>query len=113
MTVSEVTKFDPSAFLANSRMGRELVSLKAKQTFFTQGNQADCILYLQTGRAKPTVVSERGKEATITLLGPGDFIGEESIASVPGLRLATAAAITACTALRIGRDEMIRVIWRR
>jgi len=44
------------------------------------------------------------------MIAPGDFIGEESIASVPGLRLATATAVTACTALRIGRDEMIRVM---
>jgi CRP-like cAMP-binding protein len=44
------------------------------------------------------------------MIAPGEFIGEESIASVPGLRLATATAVTACTALRIGRDEMIRVM---
>ena len=55
----------------------------------------------RAGRAKLTVLSERGKEATISLIAPGEFIGEESIASVPGLRLATAAAVTACTALRI------------
>jgi CRP-like cAMP-binding protein len=108
MIVSE--DFDPVAFLANSGLGRTLVSLKAKDPLFSQGDPADCVFYLQTGRAKLTVVSESGKEATITLLVPGDFIGEESIASVPGLRLASATAITACTALRIGRDEMIRVM---
>jgi CRP/FNR family cyclic AMP-dependent transcriptional regulator len=51
-----------------------------------------------------------GKEATIALLGPGDFLGEESVAAVAGLRLATATAMTACTALKIERKEMIRVI---
>ena len=56
------------------------------------------------------MVSERGKEATITLLSAGDFIGEESIAGAVGLRLATATAITACTALKIERAEMIRVM---
>jgi CRP-like cAMP-binding protein len=110
MTVSEDSKFDLAAFLANAGLGRKLISLKAKEAFFSQGNAADCVFYLQTGRAKLTVVSERGKEATISLLSPGDFIGEESIAGVPGLRLATATAVTACTALRIGRDEMIRVM---
>ena len=110
MTESEDSEFDPAAFLANSGLGRKLVSLKAKEAFFSQGNAADCVFYLQTGRAKLTVVSERGKEATITLLSPGDFIGEESIASVPGLRLATATATTACAALWIERDEMIRVM---
>jgi CRP-like cAMP-binding protein len=103
-------KFDPAIFLANSGLGRKLVSLKAKEAFFTQGSPADCVFYLQTGQAKLTVVSERGKEATITLLTSGDFVGEESIAAIPGLRMATATAVTACTALRIGRDEMIRVM---
>jgi CRP/FNR family transcriptional regulator, cyclic AMP receptor protein len=105
-----VLKFDITSFLASAGLGRKLVSLKAKDAFFGQGDPADCVFYLQTGRAKLTVVSERGKEATITLLDQGDFIGEEAIASVPGLRLATATAITACTALKIGRDEMIRVM---
>src|ERR1017187_6039597 len=110
MTVVTDSKFDITAFLSSAGLGRRSVRLSAKQAFFSQGNPADCVFYLQTGRAKLTVVSEIGKEATITLLGPGDFIGEESIASVPGLRLATATAITACTALKIDRDEMIRVM---
>jgi CRP-like cAMP-binding protein len=57
-----------------------------------------------------TVVSVAGKQATVTLLAADDFVGEESVAGVVGLRLATATAITACTALRIERKEMIRVI---
>jgi CRP-like cAMP-binding protein len=105
-----LAKFDPAAFLANAGLGRKLIRLKAKQVFFSQGNAADCVFYLQTGRVKLTVVSERGKEATITLLGAGDFVGEESIAGVPGLRMVTATAITACSALRIERDEMVRVM---
>jgi CRP-like cAMP-binding protein len=37
-------------------------------------------------------------------------VGEGALAAVPGLRLSTATAITACTALRISREEMIRVM---
>ena len=102
--------FDAAAFLATSGVGRRIVQMKAKQTFFVQGNPADSIFYLQKGRAKLTVVSKNGKEATITLLNVGDFIGEESIAGVAGLRMATATAITDCTALKIERDEMQRVM---
>jgi len=109
-TVNPIQKFDPAIFLANAGLGRKLLILKAKETFFTQGTPADSVFYLQTGHARLTVVSERGKEATITLLGPGDFIGEDSVATIPGLRLATATATSACTALRISRDEMMRVI---
>jgi CRP/FNR family cyclic AMP-dependent transcriptional regulator len=102
--------FDAAAFLANAGLGRRIVRIKAKQVFFSQGNPADSVFYLQKGRAKLTVVSAKGKEATITLLSPGDFVGEESMAGAVGLRLATATAIAACTALKIERAEMIRVI---
>jgi CRP-like cAMP-binding protein len=110
MVDAENPKFDPSAFLATSGLGRKLVRLKAKQTFFTQGSKADCVFYLQSGCAKLTVVSDSGKEATVSLLAVGDFIGEESIAAIPGLRMATATAVSACTALRIDCEEMLRVM---
>jgi CRP/FNR family transcriptional regulator, cyclic AMP receptor protein len=103
-------QFDPASFLASTGLGRRIVQLKPKQTFFSQGNPSDSVFYLQKGRAKLTVVSKNGKEATITLLGSGDFVGEESLASVGGLRMATATAISACTALKIERQEMIRVM---
>ena len=102
--------FDGAAFLANAGLGRKIVQLEPKETFFSQGDEANAVFYLQTGRAKLTVVSENGKEATITLLSVGDFVGEESLASIPGLRLATASAINSCTALKITREEMARVM---
>jgi len=104
------TAFDPIAFLAKAGLGRRIVQLKPKQVFFSQGNSADSIFYLQKGSAKLTVVSRSGKEATITLLSAGDFVGEESMAAIGGQRLSTATAITACTALEILRAEMIRVM---
>jgi len=102
--------FDPASFLANAGLGRKIVQIKAKRPFFSQGNAADCVFYLQSGRAKLTVVSDQGKEATITLLSVGDFVGEESIAGAVGLRMATATAITNCVALKIDREEMMRVL---
>ena len=110
MTEQKRDIFSPSDFLASSGMGRVIVHFKAKETLFTQGGVSDSIYYIQKGRARLTVVSRAGKEATITLLGAGDFVGEESVAAVLGLRLATATALTACTVLRIARSEMIRVI---
>ena len=102
--------FDAAAFLASAGLGRRIVHFAPRQTLFSQGSQADSVFYLQKGRAKVTVVSQAGKEATITLLSDGDFVGEEALAGAAGLRLATATAITDCTALKIGRDEMIRVM---
>lgn len=106
----EITQFDAEAFLANAGLGRKIVQVKSKESFFSQGDPAESIFYLQKGRARLTVVSQKGKEATITLLTAGDFIGEETLASVGGLRMATATAITACVALQIEREEMIRVM---
>jgi CRP-like cAMP-binding protein len=103
-------RFDAEAFLASAGLGRKLVQMQAKQVFFSQGDPADSIFYLQDGRAKLTVFSANGKEATITLLSAGDFVGEECLAAVTGLRMATATAVTPCTALRIERGEMIRVM---
>jgi CRP-like cAMP-binding protein len=110
MVQLEKPTFDAHAFLTSAGLGRRIVQLEPRQNFFTQGDPADSVFYLQKGRARITVVSTTGKEATIMLVSDGDFVGEGSLAAVSGLRLATAIAITACTALKIGRDEMIRVM---
>ena len=102
--------FDVAAFLATAGVGRRIVELKPNQVFFSQGSVADSIFYLQTGRARLTVVSHEGKEATIALIHAGEFVGEESLASVGAHHMATASAITACTALSIEREEMIRIM---
>jgi CRP/FNR family cyclic AMP-dependent transcriptional regulator len=110
MVELEKPRFDAAAFLASAGLGRRIIQLAPKDSLFLQGDPADSVFYLQTGRARVTVVSAAGKEATITLFSAGDFVGEEALATVAGLRLATATAITACTVLKIRRDEMIRVM---
>jgi CRP/FNR family cyclic AMP-dependent transcriptional regulator len=109
-TGSSQSGFDSAAFLSSAGLGRKIVELEPKGIFFSQGDPANTVFYLQKGRAKLTVVSQNGKEATITLLSEGDFVGEESLASIPGLRLATASAVNSCVALKITRDEMARVM---
>jgi CRP-like cAMP-binding protein len=102
--------FDAAAFLLSAGLGRRIVHMEPKETFFSQGDPADSVFYLQNGRAIITVVSKAGKEATIAILSAGDFVGEGALAAIPGLRLSTATATTACTALKISREEMIRVM---
>jgi len=109
-TNGSIAEFDTAAFLANAGLGRRIIEVKPKQPFFSQGDKADSVFYLQKGRAKLTVVSQSGKEATITFLSAGEFVGEESLASIAGLRLATATAVNTCMALEIGRNEMARVM---
>jgi CRP-like cAMP-binding protein len=110
MAATKNQRFDVSTFLANAGLGRRIVQLDPKQIFFSQGDPADSVFYLQQGRARVTVVSENGKEATIALVPEGEFVGEGALAAIPGLRLSTATAITTCSALRIGREEMIRAM---
>jgi len=110
MAAPENHTFNSAAFMANAGLGRRIVQLAPRQTFFSQGDPADSVFYLQKGRAKVTVVSAIGKEATIALVPEGEFVGEGALAAIPGLRLSTATAITACSALKIGREEMIRAM---
>jgi CRP/FNR family transcriptional regulator, cyclic AMP receptor protein len=102
--------FDTATFLATAGVGRSIVRVTPKHSFFSQGSPADTVFYLQTGRAKLTVVSKRGKEATVTLLAAGDFFGEESMAGAGTFRTASAAAITVCVALRITAAQMEQVL---
>lgn len=106
----EKPAFDAEAFLASAGLGRSIVTLRENQNFFSQGETADAVFYLQSGRAKLTVVSRNGNEATITLISPGEFVGEESLVSVGALHMATATSVTDCTALKIEREEMLRAM---
>jgi CRP-like cAMP-binding protein len=110
MAVHKNQTFEIATFLDSAGLGRRIVQLAPKQTFFAQGDPADSVFYLQKGRARVTVVSENGKEATIALVPEGEFVGEGALAAIPGLRLSTATAITACSALKIARDEMVRAM---
>ena len=102
--------FDPADYLSTVGLGRRIVRHQAKETIFVQGGVADSVSYLQSGRAKLSVVSKKGKEATVTLLTAGDFIGEESIAGDGLSRMATASAITTCVTTKIDKREMLRVL---
>jgi CRP/FNR family transcriptional regulator, cyclic AMP receptor protein len=102
--------FDPAEFLATSGMGRTIVHLANKQKAFAQGDSAENLFYIQSGRIRLSVLATTGKEATIALLGPGDFCGEECIAAGHTVRVATASAIAPCILLKIDREEMIRVL---
>jgi CRP-like cAMP-binding protein len=93
--------FDPKAFLGTGGLGRVIHRYRPKQTIFSQGERADAVFYIQEGRVKLSVLSGQGKEATIALLAPDDFLGEGCIVSDQPVRLATATAITDCSVLTI------------
>jgi CRP-like cAMP-binding protein len=110
--MAAITKnhFDTAVFLATEGPGRSVLHNTTKQAFFSQGDPADSVFYLQSGRAKLTVISKRGKEATVTMLAAGDFFGEESMAAAGELRTSSAMAVSTCVALKIDRTRMLRVL---
>jgi CRP/FNR family transcriptional regulator, cyclic AMP receptor protein len=108
--LKKLRKFDAAAFLATSGLGRTIIHLANKERAFSQGDPAEDVFYIQSGRIRLSVIARTGKEATIALLAPGDFCGEECIALAQAVRVASASAITPCSLLRIDRKEMIRAL---
>ena len=104
-------EFDPNAFLATIGEGRKAMLFPKKYTIFTQGDPADAVFYLQTGKVRLTVVSKSGKEATIGILSDGSFFGEGSLAGQP-FRMGSATAMTDCAVLRIEKRAMVQTLHR-
>jgi len=102
--------FDALHYLATAGAGRKIVRVKARQPFFAQGSAAGSVFYLQTGRARLTVVSKKGKEATVTLIGAGDFFGEEAMVGPNPVHPAGAFAITMCAAMEIETSQMLHIL---
>src|ERR1700746_1575542 len=100
-------EFDPEALLATVGEGRRARLFPKKQTIFAQGDPADALFYLQTGKVKLAVVSKTGKEATIGILSGKSFFGEGSLAG-QARRMGTATAIANCSLLRIEKKAMMQ-----
>jgi len=103
--------FDPRKFLATIGEGRRVVAFPKKQTIFMQGDAADAVFYIQKGKVRLTVVSKIGREATLGILGAGDFFGEGGLAGQP-LRVGSATALTDCELLQIDKKAMMLALHR-
>jgi CRP/FNR family transcriptional regulator, cyclic AMP receptor protein len=106
LTKRVTASFDPKIFLAKVGDGKAISKYQKGQIVFSQGDRADAVFYIQKGKIKLTVVSERGKEAVVGLLGPSHFFGEGCLNGHP-LRVTTATAIEDCLITRIARTAMI------
>ena len=101
--------FDPKAFLAKVGKGRTLADYRKNQRIFSQGDPADAIFYIQTGKVKLTVVSKQGKEAVVAILGADDFFGEGCLAG-QALRMASAAGMSDCSIMRLEKPGVVRLL---
>ena len=103
--------FDPHTFLSTIGEGRKALHFAKKQTVFVQGDPTDAVFFIQKGKVKLTVISSSGKEATIGILGEGDFFGEGCLAG-QRLRMGSASAVTNSEVLRIDKKVMMEALHR-
>jgi CRP/FNR family cyclic AMP-dependent transcriptional regulator len=101
--------FDPHAFLSTIGKGRDMASFEKKNTIFAQGDSTDGLFFIQKGKVQLSVVSEGGREATLGILGEGDFFGEGGLAGQL-LRMSSATAMTDCVLLHIEKKAMMRAL---
>ena len=109
MPSKRAVAFDPNAFLTTIEDGKTTRAFRSKQVVFSQGDAADSVFFIQSGRVKLTVVSTRGKEAIVGVLEPGSFFGEGCLAGQP-LRMSTANAMQSSSLVRVSKSTMIALL---
>ncbi len=109
MARERIPSFDPKTFLNKVGSGKTQLEFREKRVIFSQGDACDAVFYIQKGKVKLTVVSNKGKEAVLAILETGDFIGESCLAGSP-VRMATASTITECGVVRIEKQAMMRLL---
>jgi CRP/FNR family transcriptional regulator, cyclic AMP receptor protein len=100
MVTKRQRPFDTKSFLARVGNGQSIAKYRKGQAVFSQGVTGDAVFYIQKGKAKLTVVSDRGKEAVIAFLGTDDFFGEGCLAG-QAQRIGTVTAMTDCVMARL------------
>ena len=101
--------FDPQVFLAKASVGTSIVNYIKNQKIFSQGDLADSIFYIQQGKVKIAVTSDRGKEAVVALLAGGNFFGEGCLAGQQ-VRMGTAVAMSESSIMRVEKARAVRVL---
>lgn len=103
--------FDPKLFLTKLTAGRTSQEYPDKQVIFSQGEAADAVFYIQSGKVKLTVVSKRGKEAVVAILPESSFFGEGCLAGQP-VRMSTASTVLRSTIMRVDKSVMLNLLHR-
>jgi CRP/FNR family transcriptional regulator, cyclic AMP receptor protein len=103
------TAFNPQTFLTKVEGGKTSLQSAKKQIFYSQGDVAEAVFYIQRGKVKLSVVSQQGKEAVVAILEQGSFFGESCLAGQT-VRTATATALEDSRIVRIDKAAMIRLL---
>jgi CRP/FNR family cyclic AMP-dependent transcriptional regulator len=100
---------DAAEFLQAAAPGRSTSTHAKKAIIFAQGDEADAVFYIRTGKVKIAIVSQQGKEAVVAILGPDEFFGEGCLIGQKK-RLATASAMMECVTVRVQKSEITRLM---
>ena len=73
---SRKAAFEPKTFLAKMGDGKAITEYQ-KKVVFSQGGEADAVFYIQKGKIKLTVVSERGKEQSSVFWNLTTFLAKD------------------------------------
>lgn len=98
--------FSGRKFLRKVDGGKSVGWYTPKRAIFLQGDPSGAVFYIEKGKVKLTVVSKRGKEAVVAILGAGDFLGEECLAGQTQ-RISTATALSECRIVCIEKSAAI------
>jgi CRP/FNR family transcriptional regulator, cyclic AMP receptor protein len=109
MATKSRPSFDPKSFLAKVGEGRSIGEYRKDEIVMSQGDPADAVFYIQSGKVKLTVVSEQGKEAVVAMLQTNDFFGEGCLAG-QAKRIATVVTIMDSVIVRLEKAAIVRVI---
>jgi CRP/FNR family cyclic AMP-dependent transcriptional regulator len=101
--------FDVMGLLTQHNTRWTVSKYKQNQILYAQGDPADSVFYVHTGKVKVTVISKLGKEAIVAIRGPDEFCGEGAMAGTP-LRLATATTMSTCEIIRLETKTLVRLI---
>jgi CRP-like cAMP-binding protein len=101
--------FNAQAFLDSVGASKTVVQYGRDEAIFTQGDVCEDVMYIRSGGVKLSVLSARGKEAVVAMLGPGDFFGEGCLAG-QAVRMGSATAVTPSAILHVSKASMVQLL---
>ena len=109
MPSTRMPAFDVQAFLDTSGVATHMVEYGRGETIFSQGDASDSVMYIRTGGVQSSVRSKVGREAVVSVLGPGEFFGEGCLAGQTR-RTGSATAIAPSTIHVVEKTAMVRLL---
>ncbi len=106
MATKQNSPFNLQKFLSKIGNGKSTLKAPKGKVIFLQGDPAEAVFYVQSGKVVLSVVSQEGNQAIVGILEEGAFFGEGTLAGQL-VHLATATTLEDATPLRMSKTAMI------